>query len=704
MKAKSGSMFGEVNGGEVQDLTLLGMTCNGVDACFPLVKSLTNQGKIQNCYVGGDINVKLKDGHDEDTYDYYVTGLCGELDGGQIKDCYFKGKFNLDGDGKTIPVFVSGFVEVAGEGAKITNSYSIFNVSATNGCSVKKVYGVANEDWIGEGVVDPASCYFMTDYEGVDTQIGTQAKNYAELNEKMASPFIKGVYNPVLPGTKSYTLTDGRGLDALIVEGEGTGDMANYILHYVPSEGEDYENDRYLWQHPNLAIYNASDDAEYLINCTLTPAKDLQLNMEEAESQTIKANMHYPLAIYNNSTIEPLLQMLCLPVTVQRDALPEGSKLKVAGKMTTDEANRRYISTMVECDSVPAGVPFLLEIPARACGNKKADTYDLVLRGKMATEPVSTIKEGDINMETALKGTFKTFTKTNTSTTYDWYKYDSSKGVYSIGKEQNPTTTVAPFHAYAEVGDDTYEYQLIDNLLLDEESTDVVSMLDTYNGKTTGVMLKRSMKKDIWNTVCLPFDLTASEIATTFGEGTKVEELARVENNTSDGATIVFATATDMKAGKTYLVKPSKSGSLYSFSDKLITNQLASEPEDATYNTYFKGTYAPMLLEGTPAQTIDGYSYNYFIQSNKIYYLPEGQAVALKGFRGWILIASNSLFGSDSDASMARLKHADGSITYVRAMEYGKTVNDSRINDLQGIEHSAMQKGVNIVGGKKIIK
>ena len=706
MKAKSGSMFGEVIGGEVQDLTLLGMTCNDVDACYPLVRTLTNQGKLQNCYVGGGINVKLKEvQYDEyDHSDCYAAALCGVLDGGQIKDCYFKGKFNLDGDSKTIHVSVSGFFKQAWNGANITNSYSIFNVSATNGCSVDKVYGVTKGDWINEGVIDPASCYFMTDYDGVDTQVGTQVKSYAELNEKMASPFIKGVYNPVLPGTKSYALTDGRGLDALVVEGEGTGDMANVILHYVPSEGEDYENDRYLWQHPNLAVYNASDDAEYLINCTLDNAKDLQLNMEDAESQTIKANIHYPLAIYNNSTINPLLQMLCLPVTVQRDALPEGSKLKVVGKMTTDEANHRYISTMVECDSVPAGVPFLLEIPVRACGNKKTDTYDLVMRGKMVAEPVSTIKEGDINMETALKGTFKTFTKTNTSTTYDWYKYDSSKGVYIIGKEQNPTTSVAPFHAYAEVGDDTYEYQLIDNLLLDEESTDVASMLDTYNGKNTGVMLKRSMKKDVWNTVCLPFSLSADEIATAFGEGTKVEELAHVENSASDGATIVFAIATEMKAGKTYLVKPSKSGSLYSFSDKLITNQLASEPKDAMYNTYFKGTYAPMLLEGTPAQTIDGYSYNYFIQSNKLYYLPEGQAVALKGFRGWILIASNSLFGSDSNATMAKLKHADGSATYVRAVEYGKIANGSRIYDLQGIEHSEMQKGVNIVGGKKIMK
>lgn len=257
-----------------------------------------------------------------------------------------------------------------------------------------------------------------------------------------------------------------------------------------------------------------------------------------------------------------------------------------------------------------------------------------------------------------------------------------------------------PFHAYAEVGVDTYEYQLIDNLLLDEESTDVTSMLDTYNGKTTGVMLKRSMKKDVWNTVCLPFDLPASEIATIFGEGTKVEELAHVENSASDGATIVFATAAEMKAGKTYLVKPAKSGSLYSLSDKVITNQLASEPEDATYDTYFKGTYAPMFLEGTSAQT----GYNYFIQGNKLYYLPEGQAVVLKGFRRWILIASGSLFGSDSNATMAKLKHADGSATYVRAVEYGKTANDSRIYDLQGIEHSEMQKGVNIVGGKKIMK
>ena len=714
LNAKDGSMFGVVKGGSVTNLTLLDMTCNEVDQCSPLVKELTdnngNRGSISNCYVGGNITVKLK------FVDLWtvapLSGLCGTCRGGQISDSYFKGKFNVSCyDAYCNFAGLCSTIEKGTVNSKISDCYSIFNISVDDENLLKHVFGIVNDldtGTLSDDIAELNNVYFM--YDGENLQVvhnGTKASSYADI--KVGSPFIDGIFNPVLPGTKSYKLTNGKGLDAILEDGEGTGDLANVIFHYVPADGEDYENDPYLWQHPNVAVYNADDDAEYLINCNLDNAKALQLNMDIAKSQTIKANMHYPLSIYHNYTDRPLTKLLCLPVTVQRDALPEGSKLKIVGKKALNADDKTFISTMVECDSVPAGVPFLVEIPAdKTIYDKNAATYDLVLRGKVAPEPVYTISVGDINMETELKGTYVGFTKKVTSDTYKKYREYcgvNDDGSYEITHE---ASTVSPFQAYAEVESPkeyTRYYYLIDNLLLDEESNDVTAMLNTYNGKTTGVVLKRTMNSSVWNTVCLPFDLSAAEISQAFGENTKVEKLARVEKAADGSAMLRFeAVTTGMEAGKTYLVKPAKSGTLYNFANKEIKNELSSEAADSYYNTYFKGTFAPMMLQGTAEQTADGYSYNYFIQSNNLYYLPEGEAVPLKGFRGWILIASNSLFG-DGSATAARLIHYDGSTTGVSAIEYGKTADGTRIYNLQGIEtDDTAAPGVYIKKGKKYVK
>lgn len=712
LNAKDGSMFGVVKGGSVTNLTLLDMTCNEVDQCSPLVNVLAdnngNRGSISNCYVGGNITVKLK------YVDLWsiapLSGLCGTCRGGQISDSYFKGKFNVSCyDAYCNFAGLCSTIEKGTVNSKISDCYSIFNISVDDEDLLKHVFGIVNDlntGTLSDDIAELNNVYFMYDGENLQEVLnGTKVTSYADM--KLGSSFIDGIFNPVLPGTKSYKLTNGKGLDAILEDGEGKGDLANVIFHYVPADGEDYENDPYLWQHPNVAVYNADDDAEYLINCNLDNAKALQLNMDIAKSQTIKANMHYPLSIYHNYTDRPLTKLLCLPVTVQRDALPEGSKLKIVGKKVLSD-DKTFISTMVECDSVPAGVPFLAEIPAAATSSNKNATYDLVLRGKVAPKPVSTISVGSINMETELKGTYVGFTKKVASDTYKKYREYcgvNDDGSYEITHE---AANVSPFQAYAEVESPmayTRYYYLVDNLLLDEESNDVTAMLNTYNGKTTGVVLKRTMNSSVWNTVCLPFDLSAAEISQAFGENTKVEKLARVEKAADGSAMLRFeAVTTGMEAGKTYLVKPSKSGTLYNFADKEIKNELSSEAADESYKTYFKGTFAPMMLQGTAEQTADGYSYNYFIQSNNLYYLPEGEAVPLKGFRGWILIASNSLFG-DGSATAARLIHYDGSTTGVSAIEYGKTADGTRIYNLQGIEtDDTAAPGVYIKKGKKYVK
>lgn len=52
--------------------------------------------------------------------------------------------------------------------------------------------------------------------------------------------------------------------------------------------------------------------------------------------------------------------------------------------------------------------------------------------------------------------------------------------------------------------------------------------------------------------------------------------------------------------------------------------------------------------------------------------------------------------------SSAAVHHADGETTAVKVVETSPSATEMRIYDLQGIRHDKLQRGVNVIGGKRI--
>lgn len=113
------------------------------------------------------------------------------------------------------------------------------------------------------------------------------------------------------------------------------------------------------------------------------------------------------------------------------------------------------------------------------------------------------------------------------------FVYAQSGAISTSYEEPDPTFAAGQWKVAAEV-----PYL---EVILDEAQNYV---RPTFSAEYVDVTLKRKFKTGQWNSLCLPFPLSAAQIAETWGVGTKVAYL------TSDSDTKLFFTyRTDIEAG-----------------------------------------------------------------------------------------------------------------------------------------------------------
>lgn len=93
---------------------------------------------------------------------------------------------------------------------------------------------------------------------------------------------------------------------------------------------------------------------------------------------------------------------------------------------------------------------------------------------------------------------------------------------------------------------------LLTNMVSVDESKPNILTMTKYNGKTIDVLIGRTLSADKWNSICLPFALTAEQIASTFGEGT---EVAAFKSASQKEKRLEFENVSEMEAGKPYLIR-----------------------------------------------------------------------------------------------------------------------------------------------------
>lgn len=232
------------------------------------------------------------------------------------------------------------------------------------------------------------------------------------------------------------------------------------------------------------------------------------------------------------------------------------------------------------------------------------------------------------------------------------------------------------------------EIVAIPGITLEEDADDTETKIKANNGKTQDVTLTRSLKAGAWNTICLPFDVTADQVESVLKATGNVKEFDKEDKAT---ATIFFKPATEMKAGVPYLIKPTEDATVLNFKDVTINN--VDELSRINGNDYcicgVFGKYA-MKTNGTEL----------FLNAAGKFVAPAAATNTMKGFRAYFMVPSG--------ASAAAINiNIDGETTGINSIETNATVNGKVYNlngQYVGNSLNGLKKGIYVVNGKKVIK
>lgn len=233
----------------------------------------------------------------------------------------------------------------------------------------------------------------------------------------------------------------------------------------------------------------------------------------------------------------------------------------------------------------------------------------------------------------------------------------------------------------------TVAYSKLPSIGLDE-SKDNAETISGNADKTVNVNLTRTLKADVWNTFCVPFDVT---LAGSPLEGATIKQIASVEEKT-DGAVINFEDApATLEAGKAYLVRTTTAIVNPTFNGVTVKNVV---PTNCSRNENYQliGIYSPKNIDASLYGKVFGIN-------NQDKLAKVMKDTSIKGMRAYFLLANS--------ATAAKLNFG-GELTGIDAVDNGEAVMTGKVYNLNGqyVGNSleGLKKGVYVVNGKKVLK
>ena len=224
-------------------------------------------------------------------------------------------------------------------------------------------------------------------------------------------------------------------------------------------------------------------------------------------------------------------------------------------------------------------------------------------------------------------------------------------------------------------------------------ATDNSSTIDTYKGEIVNVKLSdRTLYKDgSWNTLCLPFSLTAAQVKNQLDP----ESLMTLQSSSfSNGTlTLTFAKATSIEAGKPYIIKWTGDSPLESptFTGVTIENATANVNTD---NVDFIGIYSPLNITAADNTKLC------LSNDNTLYY--PNAAMTIGAFRAYFQL--KGITAADLPQSAIVLNFDAEGTTGLNSLTPALSQGEG-VYTLDGRKLNTMptQKGVYIVNGNKVV-
>lgn len=231
------------------------------------------------------------------------------------------------------------------------------------------------------------------------------------------------------------------------------------------------------------------------------------------------------------------------------------------------------------------------------------------------------------------------------------------------------------------------EYVAVKPVTLDESQNNAETISGNAD-KTVNVKLTRTLKADVWNTFCVPFDVT---VAGSPLEGATIKQIESVAEKT-DGAVINFVDApATLVAGNAYLVRTATAIENPTFNGVTVKNV---DPTNCSGNENYQliGIYSPLKIDASLYGKVFGIN-----NQDKLAKVKENTSI--KGMRAYFLLANS--------ATAAKLNFG-GELTGIDAVDNGEAVMTGKVYNLNGqyVGNSleGLKKGVYVVNGKKVLK
>ena len=252
------------------------------------------------------------------------------------------------------------------------------------------------------------------------------------------------------------------------------------------------------------------------------------------------------------------------------------------------------------------------------------------------------------------------------------------------------------------------------------DNADNSALISSYIGAVMNVsdtnitLSGRTLLKDgSWNTLCLPFSLTAGNIAASPLAGATIKELDNSADGTNltDGKlTLKFTDATEIEAGKPYIVKWTTTGDAITdptFRDPAFDNSAEAQANRTVIsydqNVKFVGQWSPFTIGDISNGTYDGdiNEILYVASGNKIGY--SAKARTLKSCRAHFWVKPNNT--NAPAVNSINIDWGEGETTQITTTNFTNSTNSDEWYTLDGRKLNAKPnaKGVYINNGRKTV-
>ena len=238
---------------------------------------------------------------------------------------------------------------------------------------------------------------------------------------------------------------------------------------------------------------------------------------------------------------------------------------------------------------------------------------------------------------------------------------------------------------------DSDNYFAIDDVVVTKdilgENADNQYYIAAHEGNTTDVQTTRTLIGGIWNTLCLPFNVTKATMEAALGPSQDIQ--MRTFSSYADNVMTFDAVADDavIEAGTPFLIKLNTTVTNPTFNSVTISNTAAQTIPHGDVS--FVGTYSTTTLNA------DGT--HLFITTDGKLAIPTSDGTTMKGMRAYISVPS-ALASTVSGARLVFNDINDDEPSGIQTPTRKKT--PSAIYNLNGQRLKQPQKGLNIIDGK----